>query len=476
MALESLWHRDSALIDGAWVQVGATIAVENPATGEQVGAAADAGSEHVDVAARAARTAFASWSQVSRSGRAGHLQALHATLLDRRDELVAATIAEVGAPLRIARESHVDLSLDILASYVDLLGEDEPVERIGNSTILREPAGVVGCIMPWNYPLYQLMIKVAAALAAGCTVVLKPAELTPLTAYLVADAATESGLPPGVLNVVPGKGSVVGEAIVTHTAIDVVSFTGSTGVGARIAAQAAPTLKRVCLELGGKSASVVLDDADLETAVRTTVDSATYNSGQSCSAWTRLLVPRERYDEAVGIATTRAQQLVVGDPNEETTDLGPLISARQRASVLELVARARAGGATVTDFGESGGVGCDARGHYVTPVIVSHLSPDDEIVREEVFGPVLTVLPHNGDADAVRLANDNPYGLAGAVWSADEDRASEVAGRLRTGQVDINGADFNIEAPFGGYKRSGYGRELGRFGMEEFQQIKSVQR
>ncbi|TFV63975.1 aldehyde dehydrogenase family protein [Geodermatophilus sp. DF01-2] len=465
------WYRDDALIDGAWVKVGAAIPVENPATEQEIGSAASSGPEHVDAAVTAARAAFESWSRMPDSERADHLQALHISLAARRDELVAATVAEVGAPVRVAREAHVDISLDILASYVDLLRVEQLDERIGNSLVLREPAGVVGCITPWNYPLYQLVIKVAAALAAGCTVVAKPAELTPLTAYLLADASLAAALPAGVVNLVPGSGTRVGEAIVTHPDVDVVSFTGSTGVGSRIAAQAAASLKRVCLELGGKSASVVLPDADLETAVRATVDSATVNTGQTCSAWTRLLVPAQRYDEAVSLATKRAGELVVGDPQHEDTDLGPLISARQRQTVLDLVARARSAGAVVTELVDHSG----DTGHYVSPVVVSEVAPGDQIVQQEVFGPVLVVLPYDTEDDAVRIANDTDYGLAGAVWAGDEAHALAVARRLRTGQVDVNGAEFNIDAPFGGYKKSGYGRELGRFGLEEFQQIKSVQ-
>lgn len=464
--------RDAVYIGGRWVSVGRKVDVENPATQQVVGSAADAGPDEVNQAVRAARHAFTSWGQTAAGERADYLTGMLEALRSRRDLLIAATVAEVGAPVQVAAESHVDLSLEILESYIELLRKPEEPEQVGNSLVLREPAGVVGCITPWNYPLYQLMIKVAAALAAGCTVVAKPAELTPLTAHLLVDAAAEAGLPAGVLNLVPGAGRQVGQALVTHPDVDVVSFTGSTAVGSAIAGAAAPTLKRVSLELGGKSASLVCEDADLRSAVRATVDSATYNSGQTCSAWTRLLVPADRYDEAVQIATERAAELVVGDPLDPATDLGPLASALQRQRVGEFLDRARQAGAVV-DVAPGPDLPV---GHYAYPAIVSHAERDSEIAREEVFGPVLVVMAYDGEDDAVAVANDTDYGLAGAVWSADNDHAFAVARRMRTGQVDLNGATFNVRAPFGGYKRSGYGRELGRHGLEEFTQVKAVQR
>ena len=467
------WHRDSAFVDGQWRPAESVVSVEDPATGEAIGTAADSSAALVDEAVAAARRAFDSWAATTARERAAHLAALHRELQARRDLLVRTTVTEVGAPVRVAREAHVDLALDIVGYYVDLIAnlDDGPIEQVGNSLVFREPAGVVGCITPWNYPVYQLLIKVVPAIAAGCTVVAKPAELTPLTAYLVADAAQAAGLPAGVLNLVPGRGRVVGEAIVTHPEVDLVSFTGSTQVGARVAARAATTLKRVALELGGKSASLVLPDADLATAVNATVDSATLNTGQTCSAWTRLLVPQEAYDDAYQLACARAGELVVGDPTREETDLGPLISAGQRESVTGMVARASAAGARCFQPP----LVLPERGHYTAPVVVGGVPPEAEIAQEEVFGPVLVVLPYRDEADAVRLANLTVYGLAGAVWSADQERALRVARAMRTGQVDINGAPFNPAAPFGGYKQSGYGRELGRHGYEEFTQIKAVQ-
>lgn len=341
------------------------------------------------------------------------------------------------------------------------------------SVVLREPIGVAACITPWNWPLYQVLAKIGGALVAGCTVVLKPAELTPLSAYLLVDAAVEAGPPAGVLNLVPGKGSVVGEAMAAHPDVDVVSFTGSTGVGARVSVAAAATIKRVCLELGGKSSSVVMRDADLATAVRASMDGAMLNSGQTCSAWSRLLVPREQYADAVDLAAQSVTAMQVGDPLDRGTELGPVISEAQRSTVVGHVARAIEDGARVVCGGTDRPLD---RGHYVAPTVLAEVPESAAILRDEVFGPVVTVEAYDGEDDAVRRANATPYGLHGAVWSADEDRAFTLARRLRTGQVDINGAAFNPAAPFGGYGRSGNGRELGRWGIEDFLETKSVQR
>lgn len=467
----SAWTRDAALIDGRWCQVDGSSVVENPATGEVIGTSASADTTEVDLAVRAAGNAFARWCATPRADRATYLQRLLDAMYERREELVATTVAELGAPVRVAREAHVDISLEILASYIGMLHQEEPVERMGNSLILREPIGVVACITPWNYPLYQLVIKVAAAVAAGCTVIVKPAELTPLTTYMLADAVVEAEFPPGVFNLVPGSGNGVGNALTTHPGVDAVSFTGSTGVGSQVAARAAATLKRVSLELGGKSASVVLPGADLAAAVRMTVDSTMLNTGQSCDAWTRLLVPESWYGEAVALAKERAAELVVGDPRDEATDLGPVISAQQAEAITGYLDRARERGAQVHTSHEIG----ESDGHFVSPAVVWDVGRDDEIVREEIFGPVLVVLPYANEDEAVELANDSYYGLSGAVWAHETQHALDVARQLRTGQVYLNGAEFNVEAPFGGFKRSGYGRELGRYGLEEFTEIKSIQ-
>ncbi|KAB2810613.1 aldehyde dehydrogenase family protein [Pimelobacter simplex] len=447
--------------------------VENPATEQVIARVAEGGPRDVDDAVAAARAAFPAWAAAPVAERVAVLERWYDELTGAHDELVATTVAEVGAPVAIAREAHVDLGLAVLRGYLDAAEDVAWEEQVGSSLVLREAAGVAACITPWNYPFYQVLAKLGGALVAGCTAVLKPAELTPLSAYLLVEAAERAGLPAGVLNLVPGAGAVVGEALVTHPDVDVVSFTGSTAVGARITALAAPAVKRVCLELGGKSASVVLDDADLVPAVTASVQAAMLNSGQTCSAWSRLLVPTSVLGEATEIAAAAAEALVLGDPLDEDTWLGPVVSAAQRATVAGFVDRAVAAGARVV----TGGSGRPrAVGHFHAATVLTDIAPDAEVVRDEVFGPVLTIQGHDTDADAVTMANATPYGLHGAVWSADPARALAIARRMRTGQVDLNGAAFNPAAPFGGYGRSGNGRELGRFGIEEFLETKSVQR
>lgn len=469
------WARDAALVGGRWVPADRVVEVENPAVEQAIGTSAEAGPELVDEAVRAAVGAFSSWASAGVARRVAVLRDWLEVLREQEDMLVATTIAEVGAPVGVAREAHVGSGLAVLEGYLDAAAEVLWEEPVGHSLILREPVGVAACITPWNYPLYQVLAKVGGALVAGCPVILKPAELTPLSAYLLADAALAAGLPPGVLNLVPGKGPVVGAALAAHPGIDVVSFTGSTAVGAHVSALASRSVKRVALELGGKSASVVLDDADLAAAVASTVSAAMLNSGQTCSAWSRLLVPDHLLADAVELAAAAAAELVVGDPQEESTDLGPVVSAAQRHTVLGFIERAVAAGATVATGGTQRPAGSD-RGHYVVPTVLTDVKPDAEITREEVFGPVLTVEGYADEDESVHLANATAYGLSGAVWSADPDRALALARRLRTGQVDLNGAAFNPVAPFGGYRRSGNGRELGRWGIEEFLETKSVQR
>lgn len=473
--LRAEWARDAAFIGGRWQAPGGgggTVAVENPATEQTVGTSAECGAADVELAVSAARRALPGWACASVGERVAVLRNWLERLQERHDLLVDTTVAEVGAPVAIAREAHIDLGLEVLSSYLDAAADVAWEERVGNSLVLRESAGVAGCITPWNYPFYQVLCKVGGALVAGSPVVLKPAEITPLSAYLLVDAAIAAGMPDGVLNLVPGKGSVVGEALVVHPGVDVVSFTGSTGVGARIAARSAASIKRVSLELGGKSASIVLDDADLERSVTASIEGGMLNSGQTCTAWSRLLVPREVLPEALEVAAATAGALTVGDPRSEQTWLGPVITAAQRDSVTGFVARAVGAGARVV----AGGCGRTfERGHFVAATVVTDVASDAEIVREEVFGPVVSVQGYDDEDAAVAMANDSVYGLHGAVWSSDQDRALEVARRLRTGQVDVNGAAFNPAAPFGGYGRSGNGRELGRWGIEEFLEVKSVQ-
>ncbi|MEO7131648.1 MAG: aldehyde dehydrogenase family protein [Dermatophilaceae bacterium] len=470
------WTRSAVYIGGEWREpIGsATVEVENPATEMIIGTAANAGTADVESAVTAAAGAFSSWSRLPVQARVEAIEQVYAGLVQRRDALVATTVAELGAPVTVAREAHIDTGLAVLRGYLDAALEIPWREQIGNSLVLREGIGVAGCITPWNYPFYQVIAKIGGALLAGATVILKPAELAPLTAYLLTDTIAQSGLPAGVFNLVPGPGRVVGEALVVHPRVDAVSFTGSTAVGARVSAQASATIKRVSLELGGKSASIVLPGADLGVAVRATVEAAMLNSGQTCTAWTRLLVPRADLEAALEIAGRRASDLLVGDPTHPDTQVGPVASAAQRHTVLGFIERAAAAGARIVAGGTRRPAGLDT-GHYVLPTVITDVGQHAEIVQEEVFGPVLTVQGYATVDDAVELANGTAYGLAGATWGPDRDSAIEVATRMRTGQVDINGGQFNPGAPFGGYGRSGNGRELGRWGIEEFLETKSLQ-
>lgn len=468
------WYRREHFVDGDWhaPEGGELIAVENPATAEPIGSAPRGGRAEVDLAVAAASRARPAWAATSPEERARALEALRDALGAREKELVDLTVAELGAPVTFARDVHVPLALGDLDAFAKDVRAFPFEERIGTSLVLREPAGVAGCVTPWNYPLHQMAAKVGAALAAGCTVVLKPAELTPLAAYALAEAARDAGLPPGVLNVVFGSGRVVGDALTRNPGVDVISFTGSTAVGTSVAGAAARDVRRCLLELGGKSASVALPDADLEAAIRWTVRSATVNSGQTCSACTRLVVPRAGYADAVAYAGELAAGLRVGDPLDPAVDLGPVVSARQRETVLGFVERAVAEGATV----EPAGAGdLPERGHYVRPAVVSGTHPYAEIAQEEVFGPVLVVLAYDDEDEAAAIADSTRYGLSGAVWSADPGRATAFARRLRTGQVDVNGGRWNFSAPFGGYKQSGTGRELGPHGIADFCETKSLQ-
>lgn len=465
--------REDALIGGTWISAPAVVNVENPATEKTIGTAALSDSAMADAAVAAARKAAPDWGSTTAADRADLLDTLVATLHERRDELVDVTVAEVGVSVVNARAWHVDLALELIESAARNARAYEFEQVVGNSLLIRKPVGVVACITPWNYPLYQLAAKVGPALAAGCTVVLKPAELAPLSSYLFAEAVIAAGFPDGVFNLVPGAGAIVGARLAAHPDVDLVSFTGSTQVGRKIASAAAGNLTRVCLELGGKSASLVCVDADLDAAVRASVDSAMLNSGQTCSAWTRLLVPADRYEEVLTVAGDQARSLVVGDPEAESTDLGPLISAKQRDDVLAVIAGAVARGARVV----AGGVARPMDvGHFVSPTILADLDPADPASQSEIFGPVLVVHPYSTEAAAIDIANGTPYGLGGAVWSASYEHSLDIARQLDTGQVDLNGASFNPEAPFGGWKQSGIGRELGIIGLTEYTELTAVQR
>jgi aldehyde dehydrogenase (NAD+) len=468
-------ERDALYIDGGWVRpsTGDVIEVVNPATEEVMGHVPDGSPADVDRAVRAARAAFHGWSAVSVEDRAKLLQGMHDSMMSRLTDLGMLVAQEVGSPLPFATVVQVGGALMVLGTFPTVARAFPFEEEVGLSLVVREPVGVVAAITPWNYPFLLAIQKVGAALAAGCTMVLKPSDLAPLTAFVLAEAADEVGLPPGVLNVVSGRGPT-GEALVDHPDVDVVSFTGSTATGARVAATATAALKRVTLELGGKSANVVLDDADLDEAVGAGVRQCLMNAGQTCVAWSRLIVPRSRADEAVERAVEIAGTLVLGDPLDPATTMGPVISAQHRSRVRAAIEAGVAEGATLVAGGAGAPEGLD-RGFFVRPTVVDATN-DMGVAREEVFGPVLALIPHDGDDDAVAVANDSPYGLHGAVFSADRERALAVGRRLRTGMVGVNGGGFDALAPWGGYKQSGMGREQGRFGLEAYLEVKAVQR
>jgi aldehyde dehydrogenase (NAD+)/betaine-aldehyde dehydrogenase len=380
---------------------------------------------------------------------------------------------EVGMPLSLSMMIQAGLPISTFLSMADVVEQITWEQQVGNSLVVREPVGVVGAITPWNYPLHQIAAKVAPALAAGCTVVLKPSEVAPLNAYVLAEVIHDVGLPPGVFNLVAG-GAAVGEAIASHPGVDMVSFTGSTRAGRRVSELASQTVKRVALELGGKSANVILEDANLEKAVATGVTMCYLNSGQTCSALTRMLVPRSRLADVEAIATREAEAATPGDPFADGTRLGPLVSAVQRDRVRSYIQKGIDEGAKLLTGGTDAPEGLE-KGYFVRPTVFSEVRRDMTIAQEEIFGPVLSILPYDTEEEAIAIANDSSYGLAGAVWAEDPERAKQVARRIRTGQVDINGGSFNPLAPFGGFKQSGHGRELGRFGLEEFLEIKSLQ-
>jgi len=469
--------RERLYIDGAWVPSTGSgrIEVLSASTEEVLGSVPEGTPEDVDRAVNAASRAFATWSQTSVEERAQYLEKISQGLAARIDLIARTITAEVGMPLTMSTAIQAGLPIMTSGQMAQIVRGFAFEEEVGNSLVVREPVGVVGCITPWNYPLHQVVNKVAPALAAGCTVVLKPSEVAPFSAFVLAEIIDEAGVPAGVFNLVSGTGPVVGEAIVTHPLVDAISFTGSTRAGRRIAELAAATVKRVTLEMGGKSANVILDDADLEKAVRSGVNNAFLNSGQTCTALTRMLVPRSRQDEAERIAADQAAKLTLGDPFEETSRLGPLVSDVQRERVRGYIRKGVSDGARLVTGGADAPAGLQ-RGYYVQPTIFADVRPDMTIAQEEIFGPVLSIIPYDTEEDAVRIANDTIYGLAGAVWSGDASRAERVARRLRTGQVDVNGGRFNPMAPFGGFKQSGVGRELGRFGLEEFLEVKSLQR
>jgi aldehyde dehydrogenase (NAD+) len=468
--------REQLFIGGQWVDPAGSerIDVINPTTEETMGSVPAGTSEDVDRAVTAAGDAFEDWSQTAREQRAALLGAIAAGLNERADEIAATISAELGMPLKLSRRIQAGLPVMSFSSMPELIEQVAWEEEVGNSLVVREPIGVLGAITPWNYPLHQICAKVAPALAAGCTVVLKPSEVAPLNAFILAEVIEAAGVPAGVFNLVTGEGPVAGEAIASHPGVDMVSFTGSTKAGRRVSELAAKTVKSVTLELGGKSPTVILDDADLSKAVPDGVAKCFLNSGQTCNALTRMLVPREMLGEAAGIAAEAAEQFTPGDPFDEATRLGPLVSDAQRQRVRDYIEKGQEEGAELVTGGAEPPEGLD-RGYFVRPTVFSGVDNSMTIAQEEIFGPVLSIIPFSDEDEAVRIANDTIYGLAGAVWSGDEERALRVGRAIRTGQVEINGGVFNPLAPFGGYKQSGHGRELGRFAIEEFLQPKALQ-
>jgi aldehyde dehydrogenase (NAD+) len=452
---------------------GETIPVTNPATGEVIAEAPAGTSADVDQAVAAARAAFPGWAATDPAERAAAVRRIGEGLQARAEEIAVTITAEMGSPIALSRTAQIGFPVAVANSFAALAADFAWTDQVGNSLIVREPIGVVGAITPWNFPLQQIVSKLAPALVAGDTMVFKPSEVAPLTARILAEVTADAGLPPGVFNVVYGTGDIVGEAISAHPDIDMISFTGSTRAGRRISAVAAQTVKRVALELGGKGANVILDDADLAKAVDKGLMMVFTNSGQVCGAWPRMLVPAARHDEIVALAIATAAQYTVGDPTDAATRLGPMVSEEHRRKVDGYIERGIADGATLVFGGPGRPDGLD--GAYVRPTIFANVDPDSAIAQEEIFGPVLTIIPYTDDDHAVAIANSTMYGLTSGVFGEPE-HALAVARRLRAGQVDINGAPWNALAPFGGYRQSGNGREFGRSGLEEFLETKSIQR
>ncbi len=461
-------------IDGQWVAPhgAGNRDVINPATMQPVAQVALGDADDADRAIAAAKAAFPAWSETSREERLGYLKKILEQLMARNDELAAAIQSEMGAPTTLAQKAQAPSAIGHFAETIRVLEDFEFEHAMGSTLVRKEPIGVCVLITPWNWPLNQIACKVAPALAAGCTMVLKPSELAPLDAVIFADIVDKAGLPKGVFNLIQGEGATIGDALTGHKDVDMVSFTGSTRAGIQISANAANTIKRVALELGGKSANILLDDADLEKAVATSVFTMMNNSGQSCNAPSRMMVPEDKYEAVKTIAAAVADQVSVGMPQDDQK-IGPIANENQYKRVVSLIDGAVAEGAELITGGSDKPAGLEA-GLFVKPTIFGKVTPDMTIAREEVFGPVLSIMTYKDVDEAVEVANSSEYGLSGYVWSGDTDKARKVANRLRTGMVHINGAPLDNKAPFGGYKMSGNGREWGVYGLEEFLETKSV--
>ena len=470
-------ERPHLYIDGSWVEPNGegTIEVINPASEGVIGSVPVGIESDANAAVEAARAAFTGWSESTIDERSNYLNLLSSALKDRGEEIAELITSEVGTPIEYSRMAMVGTPRVVSRSYAKILDGFAWEEEIRNSIVVKEPIGVVAMITPWNFPLHQIIGKVAPAIAAGCTMVLKPSKEAPLNAFVLADILDEIGLPNGVFNLISGHGREIGETLASHPEVDMVSFTGSTNAGVRVSELAAPSVKRVTLELGGKSANIILDDAEIPRAASSAIYACFANSGQECSALTRLLIPEDSREEVVEVIASKIGRYTVGDPMDGTSKCGPLVSKRQQESVSRYISIGIDEGATLVAGGEGMPDDLDS-GFYVRPTVFADVTPEMTVFREEIFGPVLCITTYSNVEEAIELANDSEYGLSGGVWSGDESRAMKVARKLRTGQVSINGGAFNVTAPFGGYKKSGLGRELGVHGMEEFLETKSIQR
>lgn len=466
---------DKLYIDGGWVASAGTnmTTVENPCQESVIAEVVMGNAEDVDRAVKAARKAFPAWSDTPVRERSAILTRISEILAQRQDEIGDTIALEMGMPSPWARMVQAGLPVSVFAAFAQIIDTYEFEYAQLGTQVIKEPIGVCGFITPWNYPLHQITGKVAPALAAGCTMILKPSQLAPLNAFILAEVIEEAGVPAGVFNLVSGAGTTVGSAMTTHPDIDMISITGSTTSGIRVAQDGARTVKRVTLELGGKSANVLLQDADFQAAATKGVSDCFLNSGQTCSALTRMIVPAEKQEEIIGITIAAANAMKMGDAFEAGTFLGPMIDAAQQASVRKYIQDGIDEGARLVLGGPEQPEEL-SRGYYVKPTIFADVRPEMTIAREEIFGPVLCIMPYETEEEAVALANDSLYGLSGAVWSADIDKARAVARKIRTGQIFLNGAGFDINAPFGGYKQSGNGRERSKHGLEEFLEIKAV--
>ena len=468
-------NRQKFYINGAWVQpcTDATLAVVNPATEEPIDVVAMGGAADVDKAVAAAKAAFETFSQTSREERVALLERIIAAYGARMGEVAEVISQEMGAPLPLAKAAQAPAGIGHFMTTLEVLKTFAFEEDIGTSRVIREPAGVCGFITPWNWPINQIACKVAPALAAGCTMVLKPSEVAPLNAILFTEILDEAGVPAGVFNLVNGDGPTVGVALSSHPDVDMMSFTGSTRAGVEVARNAAPTIKRVAQELGGKSANIILDDANFQEAITRDVFGMCMNSGQSCNAPTRMLVPEGRMEEAAAIAKAAAENVKVGDPSAQGTTIGPVVSEVQFNKIQGLIEKGIEEGAKLETGGPGRPHGLN-RGYYVKPTVFSHVTNDMTIAREEIFGPVLSLIGYQDDEEAVRIANDTVYGLSGYISSGNPERAKAIARRIRTGNIHLNGASVDNKAPFGGYKQSGNGREWGAHGFEEFLEVKAI--